>query len=245
MASSPLDQFKLKPVFDLNFFGFDIGINNGTVMMFAILFILISFLYLITRKLNVKPEGHKQIIAEGFYNFINSMMKGNIESKRRVIYFPFVFSLFMFILFSNVIGIVPYTFTITSHVSITFTIAIAVFLIAVFTGIKTKGLKGYFLSFVPEGIPILLAPLIFVIEFITYLIRPFTLGIRLAANMIAGHTILKVIAGFVGVMGMFGIVPILFISVLMGFELFVACLQAYIFTMLTCIYLNEALSLHH
>ena len=245
MAGSPLDQFKLKTILEFKPFGLDLSINNGTIMMFVVLASLIGFLYFITRRLSVKPEGTSQIIAEGFYNFINSMIKGNITSKRRIIFFPFVFSLFMFILFSNVLGIIPYSFTITSHISITFAMAISVFLIVVVSGIKTKGLKGYFLSFVPEGIPMILAPLIFIIEFITYLLRPFTLAIRLAANMIAGHTILKVMAGFVGVMGFFGVVPILFISVLMGFELFVACLQAYIFTMLTCIYLNEALSLHH
>jgi F-type H+-transporting ATPase subunit a len=112
-------------------------------------------------------------------------------------------------------------------------------------GFKKKGFKGYFASFVPSGIPAFLIPLIFIIEFFTYLIRPFTLSIRLAANMIAGHTILKVIAGFIMGMGVFGFVPVLFISVLTGFEFFVACLQAYIFTMLTCIYLNEAVNVEH
>ena len=151
----------------------------------------------------------------------------------------------MFILFSNAFGVIPYTFTITSHISITLTVAMIVFVTMVVVGIKRKGLGGYFHSFVPSGVPIAIAPLIFVIEFITYLIRPFTLALRLAANMIAGHTMLKVIAGFVGAMGFFGVVPILFISILTGFEFFVACLQAYIFSMLTCIYLNEALATEH
>lgn len=241
---NPMEQFKIKTILNLKLFGFDVSLTNSSLMMLAITFSLIIFLTLLTRNLALIPN-KGQIIAEGFYNFISGMIKGNISDISGLKFFPFVFSLFMFILFANALGIVPYSFTITSHISVTFGIAICVFCVMVIVGIYRKGFKGYFLSFIPEGIPAFLIPLIFIIEFFTYLIRPFTLAIRLAANMIAGHTILKVIAGFVAGMGIFGIVPILFISILTGFEFFVAGLQAYIFSMLTCIYLNEAMNKSH
>lgn len=242
--ASPMDQFKLKTILELKPFGFDISITNSTLMMFGVLLLLIIFLLFITRSLSVMPN-KLQVVAEGFYNFINGMMKDNITEGSAKKFFPLVFSVFMFILFSNALGVVPYTFTITSHFSITLTIASIVFLTTVFVGVYKKGIKGYFAYFIPSGIPVFLAPLIFVIEFFTYLIRPFTLAIRLAANMVAGHTILKVIAGFVSGMGALGVIPIVFISVLTGFEFFVAGLQAYIFSMLTCIYINEALASTH
>jgi F-type H+-transporting ATPase subunit a len=242
--ASPLDQFKLKTVLEIKPFGLDLSITNSTIMMFGIVAFLIIFLTILVRRLEVKPS-KKQVVAEGFFNFITGMISNNVSYQAKMRLFPLVFSIFMFILFSNVFGVIPYTFTITSHISITLAVAMIVFIIIVAVGIKRKGFFGYFHSFVPSGVPIVIAPLIFVIEFITYLMRPFTLALRLAANMIAGHTMLKVIAGFVGAMGVFGIVPILFISILTGFEFFVACLQAYIFSMLTCIYLNEALSTEH
>lgn len=241
---SPMEQFKLKKVLELNFFGLDVSITNSTIMMFIIIFAMILGLTFFTRKLEVRPN-KKQVVAEGMYNFIAGMLMKNITHESSLKFFPFVFSLFMFILLANAFGVIPYTFTITSHISITFAIALIVFVVMVVIGFKKKGFKGYFASFVPSGIPAFLIPLIFIIEFFTYLIRPFTLAIRLAANMIAGHTILKVIAGFIMGMGVFGFVPVLFISVLTGFEFFVACLQAYIFTMLTCIYLNEAVNVEH
>lgn len=242
--ASPMDQFKIQKVVDINLFGVDLSITNSSLMMFIILFFLISLLWILTQNLSVKPN-KKQVVAEGFYNFIAGMISSNIDYKNKLKFFPYVFSLFVFILFANAFGVIPYSFTVTSHISVTFTVAISVFFVVVIVGLKRKGIKGYFASFVPSGIPIFLAPLIFIIEFFTYLIRPVTLAIRLAANMIAGHTILKVMAGFVGAMGLFGVVPIVFISMLIGFEFFVACLQAYIFSMLTCIYINEALSIEH
>jgi F-type H+-transporting ATPase subunit a len=242
--ASPLDQFKLKTVVEIKPFGIDLSITNSTVMMFGIVAFLILFLTFLVRKLDVKPS-KSQVVAEGFFNFITGMISSNVSYQAKMRLFPLVFSIFMFILFSNAFGVIPYTFTITSHISITLAVAMIVFVIMVVVGIKRKGIGGYFHSFVPSGVPLAIAPLIFVIEFITYLIRPFTLALRLAANMIAGHTMLKVIAGFVGAMGFFGVVPILFIAILTGFEFFVACLQAYIFSMLTCIYLNEALATEH
>jgi F-type H+-transporting ATPase subunit a len=242
--SSPLDQFKLKTILEFKPFGIDLSITNSTLMMFVIVAFLMIFLAILTNKLSVKPS-KRQVIAESIYNFIHGMIANNINFQHKMKFFPLVFSIFMFILFSNAFGVIPYTFTITSHISITFAVAMIIFILMVILGFKRKGFVGYFQSFIPSGVPVFIAPLIFIIEFITYLIRPFTLALRLAANMIAGHTMLKVIAGFVGGMGAFGVVPILFISILTGFEFFVAGLQAYIFSMLTCIYLNEALSTEH
>jgi F-type H+-transporting ATPase subunit a len=242
--ASPLEQFKLNQVLDFKIFNIDFHISNGTLTLFGITILIILFLTLLTRSLSIKPS-KKQVVAEGFYNFISTMIAGNITYKQKSKFIPFVFSLFIFILFSNLFGIIPYSFTITSHISLTLAIASVVFCLMVILGIKRKGLKGYFAFFIPHGVPTFIAPLIFVIEFLTYLLRPFTLALRLTANMIAGHTMLKVIAGFVVGMGAFGLVPVIFMSLLTGFEVFVACLQAYIFTMLTCIYINEALLKDH
>lgn len=242
--ASPLDQFKLNQVFDFKIFNLDFHISNGTLTLFGVTIFIIAFLTLLTKSLDIKPS-KKQVVAEGFYKFVLSMVSGNITYAQKIKFLPFVFSLFIFILFANLFGIIPYSFTITSHISLTLAIASIVFTLMVILGIKKKGLKGYFAFFIPSGVPTFIAPLIFIIEFLTYLIRPFTLALRLTANMIAGHTMLKVIAGFVVAMGAFGLVPIFFMSLLTGFEIFVACLQAYIFTMLTCIYINEALLKDH
>jgi F-type H+-transporting ATPase subunit a len=242
--AGPLDQFKLNSIIEFKPFGIDLSITNGILMLFLVTSALILFLLILTSSLSVKPS-KKQVVAEGFYNFIAKMISSNVNYKNNMAFFPLIFSLFMFILFANAFGVIPYTFTITSHISLTLAIALIVFAMMIVIGIKRKGFFGYFAFFVPNGVPVFIAPLIFIIEFFTYLIRPFTLALRLAANMIAGHTMLKVIAGFVVAMGFFGFVPVVFMSLLTGFELFVAGLQAYIFSMLTCIYINEALNTEH
>ncbi len=242
--AGPLDQFKLNSIIEFKPFGIDLSITNGILMLFLVTSALILFLLILTRSLSIKPS-KKQVVAEGFYNFIAKMISSNVNYKNNMAFFPLIFSLFMFILFANAFGVIPYTFTITSHISLTLAIALIVFAMMIVIGIKRKGFFGYFAFFVPNGVPVFIAPLIFIIEFFTYLIRPFTLALRLAANMIAGHTMLKVMAGFVVAMGFFGFVPVVFMSLLTGFELFVAGLQAYIFSMLTCIYINEALNTEH
>ena len=158
-------------------------------------------------------------------------------------FFPFIFTLFTFILTLNLLGMMPYGFTVTSHVSVTFAIATMIFLAVTITGFAKHGLK--FLSlFLPHGTPMYIAPLMILIELFSFLSRPVSLSIRLAGNMIAGHVLLKVLAGFVVMMGVYGIVPIPFMVVMVGFELFVAILQAYLFTILACVYLNDAINLH-
>jgi F-type H+-transporting ATPase subunit a len=160
-------------------------------------------------------------------------------------YFPFVFSLFMFVLFCNMIGMLPYSFTVTSHIIVTFALAAIIFVGVTIIGFINHG-TGYFKLFIPSGVPLFLLPLIVIIEIISYLSRPVSLSVRLFANMMAGHTMLKVFGGFVislGVLG--GLLPLSFTVALTGLEILIAFLQAYVFAILTCIYLNDALNLKH
>ena len=171
------------------------------------------------------------------------MVRDNVGTEGRP-YFPFIFSLFMFILFANLIGLVPYSFTFTSHIIVTFAMAITVFLGVTVIGIIRHGLR-FFTLFLPSGVPMVMAPLLIPIEIVSYLSRPVSLSIRLFANMMAGHTMLKVFAGFVVPLGILGgWAPLAVDVALTGFEFLVAVLQAYVFTILTCLYLNDAINLH-
>jgi F-type H+-transporting ATPase subunit a len=187
-------------------------------------------------------QGRWQSMVEMTYEFVANLLDENVGSKGKQ-YFPFVFCLFMFILVGNLLGMIPYSFTYTSHIIVTFGLAATVFLFATLVGFMRHGLN-YFSLFFPEGAPVYMAPLIVPIEILSYLSRPVSLSIRLFANMMAGHTMLKVFAGFTIALGFFGIGP-LFINVLLtAFEILVAVLQAYVFTILTCIYLHDAVHLH-
>jgi len=184
-----------------------------------------------------------QLSGELVYGMITGMLDQNVGAKGKK-FVPLIFTLFMFILTCNVFGMIPYGFTVTSHISITFALAMMVFLLVTLFGIYLHGFH-FFSLFLPAGTPWWLAPLMVVIELFAYLARPVSLSLRLAANMVAGHVLLKVMAGFVVSMAIYlKILPIPFIVVLIGFELFVAALQAYIFTILSCVYLNDALNLH-
>ena len=160
-------------------------------------------------------------------------------------YFPFIFTLFMFVLFCNMVGMLPYSFTVTSHIIVTFVLAAFIFIGVTIIGFIKHGF-AYLKLFVPSGVPIILLPLIVVIEIISYLSRPISLSVRLFANMLAGHTMMKVFGGFVVSLGIIGgWLPLSFTVALTGLEILVAFLQAYVFAILTCIYLNDALNLHH
>jgi F-type H+-transporting ATPase subunit a len=171
------------------------------------------------------------------------MLRDNVgDAGKR--FFPFVFTLFMFVLFTNMLGMVPYSFTVTSHIIVTFALAMFIFLGVTIVGFAVHGLH-YFQLVVPKGVPVLMLPLLIVIETISYLTRPISLSVRLFANMMAGHTMLKVFAGFVIAMGyMGGFLPLAFMVAFTGLEILVAFLQAYVFAILTCIYLNDALHMH-
>jgi F-type H+-transporting ATPase subunit a len=183
-----------------------------------------------------------QVAAEMGFSFINNLITDTAGKEGRK-YFPLVFSLFMFILFGNLFGMIPYSFTFTSHIIVTFGLALAVFLFVTILGFVKHGLK-FFSFFVIPGLPIYMLPLLIPIEVISYLSRPISLAVRLFANMLAGHTLLKVFAGFVSALGFFGILPLVFIIALTGLEILIAFLQAYVFAILTCLYINDALHLH-
>ena len=184
-----------------------------------------------------------QSLAELCYEFVANMVRENV-GQAGMKYFPFVFTLFVFILTLNMLGMVPYSFTVTSHIIVTFALAALVFVVVTAIGFARHGM-GYMKLFVPEGVPLWLMPLIVPIELISYLIRPISLSVRLFANMMAGHTMLKVFAGFVVSLGAFGIAPLAFTVAFTGLEFVVSFLQAFIFTVLTCIYLNDAVNMHH
>ncbi len=185
-----------------------------------------------------------QLISEMLYNFIAKMI-GDTAGKKAKPYFPFIFSLFIFILFCNMVGMLPYSFTVTSHIIVTLTFAIFIFIGVNILGFVIHGFK-YLKIFVPSGVPVILLPMITIIEIISYLSRPLSLSVRLFANMMAGHTMLKVFGGFVISLGLIGgWLPLGFSVALTGLEILIAFLQAYVFAILTCIYLNDALNLHH
>lgn len=242
MAHSPLDQFKIKEIIDINMFGYDISLTNSSLfMLLAGVFLTVYFTVAFSgRKL---VPGRLQLSAELCYKLITSMLEQNVGEKGKR-FVPLMFTIFLFILTCNLFGMIPYSFTVTSHISVTFALAMLVFLLVTLLGFALHGL--HFLSlFLPAGTPWWLAPLMILIELFAYMARPVSLSLRLAANMVAGHVLLKVMAGFVVSLAIYlKFLPIPFIVILIGFEIFVAVLQAYIFTILSCVYLNDAINLH-
>ena len=223
--------------------GVDLSFTNASLFMIISTFAILIFLFLGTKERKIVPD-KVQLIAEMFYSFVAKMISDTAGSKAKP-YFPFIFSLFMFVLFCNMIGMLPYSFTVTSHIIVTLILALFIFVAVTIIGFAKHGLK-YLSIFVPSGVPAVLLPLITIIEIISYLSRPVSLSVRLFANMMAGHTMLKVFGGFVislGILG--GWLPLSFSVALTGLEILVAFLQAYVFAILTCIYLNDALNLHH
>jgi len=242
MKHSPLDQFKIKEIANIQLFGHDVIVTNSALfMIIASLFIILYFTLAFKKKKLVPTR--LQLSGELFYNLITDTVNQNVGVKGKK-FVPLIFTLFMFIMVCNLFGMIPYGFTVTSHISITFALAMMVFLLVTLLGFILHGFH-FFSLFLPAGTPWWLAPLMILIELFAYLARPVSLSLRLAANMVAGHVLLKVIAGFIVSMAFYlKIFPIPFISVLIGFEIFVAILQAYIFTILSCVYLNDAINLH-
>ena len=183
-----------------------------------------------------------QAFAEMVYDFIHGLVKNNVGTEG-LKYFSFIFSLFLFIAFGNVLGLFPYAFTFTSHVAAVGALSLVALLFNIVVGIKKKK-WGYIHTFMPKGIPWVLAPLVMPIETISLLSKPFSLTIRLVANMTVGHVMLKIIAGFIVALGVAGVVPLLFDALIIVFELFIGLLQAFIYTMLSCIYLGDAIHSH-
>ena len=244
MAGNPMTQFEVYKIGpEIKFGNIDLSFTNSSLFMIISAAIICLFLYFSTKERKIIP-GKLQLISEILFNFIAKMISDTAGSKAKP-YFSFIFSLFMFVLFCNMFGMIPYSFTVTSHIIVTFVLAAFIFIGVTIIGFLKHGL-GYLKLFVPSGVPIILLPLIVVIEIISYLSRPISLSVRLFANMMAGHTMMKVFGGFVVSLGLVGgWLPLGFSVALTGLEILVAFLQAYVFAILTCIYLNDALNLHH
>ncbi len=242
-AHGPMHQFELTRKVPLELFGYDVSFTNSSLWMVIAVIAASAFLIFSMRGRSLVPT-RMQSMAEVFYEFLAKTVR-DVCGPEGMKYFPFVFSIFIFVFFANVLGLLPGSFTTTSHISVTFALALLVFVVVTVIGFQKQGF-GFLKMFVPEGVPLLLLPLIVVIEVISYLMRPISLSVRLFANMLAGHILLKVFAGFVvglGVVG--GWAPLAFMVGFTGFELGIAALQAFIFALLTCIYLNDALHSHH
>ena len=239
---NPLEQFEIHRLIPIEIGGVDVSFTNSSLWMVIAITLVTLFLTLSVRRRALVP-GRWQSLAELAYEFIANMIRDNVGQEGRR-FFPFIFTLFMFILFGNMLGLIPYSFTYTSHIIVTVTLALTVFLGITIVGIVRHGLR-FFAFFMPQGVPITMMPLMIPIEILSYLSRPVSLSIRLFANMMAGHTMMKVFAGFVVILGLFGgWAPLLVDVALTGFEVLIAFLQAYVFTILTCLYLNDTIHLH-
>ena len=239
---SPLDQFLVKPLIDLSLGGIDISFTNSASFIVLTTIVIMLLQYFAVSSDPLKPN-KISVLFEILYDFSAGLVIENAGKKART-FAPLIFSLFMFVLCANLFGMLPYSFTITSQFAITATLALFIFLGITCIGFYIHGLK-YLRIFYPNGIPLWIAPLLVPMEILSYLIRPITLSVRLFLNVTAGHMLLKVFAGFVLLVGStWAFAPILFNVAFIGFEFCIAILQAYIFTILTCIYLNDALNLH-
>ena len=242
MSGNPLAQFLIKPLIPMQIAGYDISFTNSSLFMMLTTLGILAFQYAAIHRQRVVPN-RIQSLLEVFHDFIHTMVQDNLGPEGQK-YFPYIFSLFLFILFGNLWGMVPYSFTFTSHIVVTFTLAMVVFISITIIGLTKHGWK-FFRLFFPKGVPLAIAPILIPIEVVAYLFRPVTLAIRLFANMMAGHMVLKLFGGFAVAMGLYGFwAPFAFMIFFTAFEIFVALLQAYVFTILTCIYLHDALHLH-
>lgn len=239
--SNPMEQFVIKPIIPLEIGGVDVSFTNSALFMVLTVAVSTLLMALCLRKRAMIPTA-AQSIPESIYLFISDLLRENVGTEG-LKYFPFIFTLFMFVALGNLLGLFPYAFTFTSHLTAVGSLSLIALLFNMLIGIKKKKF-GWLRTFLPRGIPLALAPLIIPIEMISYLSKPFSLTVRLVANMTVGHIMLKIIAGFVVALGAAGIVPVLFNSCIVCFEIFIALLQAFIYTVLSCIYLGDALHEH-
>ncbi|MBE6447561.1 MAG: F0F1 ATP synthase subunit A [Alphaproteobacteria bacterium] len=238
----PLHQFAISPLWRFSFNGIDLSFTNSSLSVLITVILICFFFYFGLKKTTLVP-GRLQAAVEISYKLVAGLIYDNV-GVQGIKYFPFVFSIFFFILFGNLLGMVPYMFTFTSHIVVTFALAAVVFLFVTLLGICLHGLH-FFSLFMPRGVSPWLAPILVPVEVISYFSRPISLSVRLFANMMAGHTMMKVFAGFVVMLGAIGgIAPVIVNVILTAFEIVIAMLQAYIFTILTCVYLHDAVHLH-
>ena len=248
MAHNPIEQFQITPIVDLKIAGVNVSFTNSSAMMVLAVVLITAFLTLSVRSRALVP-GRWQSMAEVFYEFIANMLRDNVGAEGRR-YFPFIFTLFMFVLFGNVLGLIPGGFAFTSHVIVTFGMAAVVFIGVTIIGFYRHGLH-FLRMFFPEGAPLATAVILVPIELISYFSRPFSLAVRLFANMLAGHITLQVFGAFVlGLLGagfwsVLSPLPLAATVAMFALELLVACLQAFVFSVLTCVYLRDALHPGH
>jgi len=247
MAASPMEQFEIKQWLPIHLGGYDISFTNQSFWMCVVVLSITLFLTLAVSGRRLVPT-RLQSMAELSYEFVANMIN-TAAGQDGLRFFPFIFALFLFILISNMFGLIPGSFTVTSQIAVTFTLTMAVILMVIVTGFAKHGI-GFLKLFVPKA-PVYMLPLLVPLEFISFCTRPMSLSVRLFANMLAGHTMLKVMGGFVvalggagGILSAISVAPMALIVAVSALEILVAFLQAYVFAILSCIYLGEALHLH-
>lgn len=249
MLYTPLEQFAIVPILPLHWGNVYVSFTNSALYLLVAVGVVSLLLYLVTVGGGYLVPSRWQSLVEMVYEFVVGLVDEQIGPRGRV-YFPLVYTTFVFLLATNLIGMIPYSFTATSHLVVTFGLSLSLFIGITIVGFQIHGL--HFFSFLlPKGAPLMLAPLLVVLELVSYCFRAVSLGVRLFANMMAGHTLVKILSGFAwtmlsvgGVLALVSVIPFGIVFALTGLEIGVACLQAYVFTILTCIYLNDAINLH-
>jgi len=249
MRISPLEQFEIISIIPIRFFNIDISITNSSIYLILRLRIILFFFKSILNRTLYIPNAWQTLLEE-IYLFIVDLINQNCGRKGQK-YFKFIFTLFIFLLVLNLMGMVPYSFTVTSHIVITLTLSIRIWVGVTRIGFYRHGL-GFLHLFIPSGAPAAILPILIIIEVISYIIRAVSLGVRLFANMMSGHTLLKIMAGFSfqifalgGILGIIGsTIPLIIVFIITGLEIGIACLQAYVFTILSIMYLNDSINLH-
>ena len=249
MISTPLEQFAIVSLIPFHFGNLYLSFTNSSLYLFLTIGLIILLFSMVTQNGGFLVPSRWQSLVEMIYEFVVSLVDEQIGQKGKK-FFPLIFTTFVFLLFTNLLGMIPYSFTATSHLVVTFGLSLSLFIGITLYGFQIHGL--HFFSFLlPKGAPLLLAPLLVVLELVSYCFRAVSLGVRLFANMMAGHTLVKILSGFSwtmlsvgGVLAVASVIPFAIVFALTGLEIGVACLQAYVFTILTCIYLNDAINLH-
>ncbi len=247
--ADPLHQFVVEPIIPIHVGGIDLSFTNSSLWMLIGVVLSTVFLTMSMKQSALVPN-RAQVMSEMLYEFVANMIRENIGPAGRQ-YFPLIFTLFMVVLMGNLLGLIPYSFTYTSQLIVTGALALLIFLTVMVLGVVRHG-THFFSIFLPPGVPMWLMPLVLPLEIVSFLIRPITLSVRLFANMMAGHLMLKVFAGFsvamisAGALGWVGAAfPMLFNTVLTGFELMIALIHAYVFSVLSCLYLKDTVELSH
>ncbi|MDZ4085676.1 MAG: F0F1 ATP synthase subunit A [Tabrizicola sp.] len=237
----PMDQFLVKPLFgDGPIYWYTP--TNVTLWMAIAVLATVALLVLSTRRRAIVPS-RGQSVAEMFYGFVHKMVE-DVAGHEGLKYFPYIMTLFMFVFLSNMLGLIPMSFTTTSHIAVTIVLAMLVFLSVTLIGLYRKGF-GFLAMFWVSSAPLALRPVLAVIEVVSYFVRPVSHSVRLGGNLLAGHAVIKVFAGFAGALGVASVVPIFAIVAMYGLEVLVAAVQAYVFTILTCVYLRDAVGEAH